>query len=327
MIPRANADFWWEIMSARSPREYGYGGPWHRDDTYVTTDCSGLVANCLEALTRGREGFDWDREPFSTESWRVLDYGQAGPFGSICVKSPADIPPDAAVGIGLHHGGGGPESHMGCTVFDPDWGQTNCESSGDYGQRMGGPARGLFLPDGKTVWRYWNDYAYLPGPIEAGKSWAPVSEALTGEENLMATADDVVRQINGEPVTLYEGSDAQAGQPGGPWRTGYARDWWNRTAWEVTRFLPGVDHNKNGDGKSGKATMRDSIARLVFETTLWTNKPTLGELIARRSGRETTHGHSRDAAGYGDATVRILGRIVEEMNKQGYNIKIDDLLS
>lgn len=166
MIPRRNADFWWGIAMPRDGKPYGYGGPWIEDDVNVTTDCSGLVSNCLEALVRGPEGFTWGREPYSTESWRVLDYGQIGPFGTICVRSPKDIPKDAAVGIGLHHGGGGPDSHMGCTVFDPVRGQINVESSGDYGQRIGGPARGLYLPDGHTFWSYWNDWAYLPGPIE-----------------------------------------------------------------------------------------------------------------------------------------------------------------
>lgn len=166
MIPRDHADFWWSIAWPRDKKPYGYGGGWNRDNVWITTDCSGLVSNCLEALVRGPEGFDWDREPYSTESWRALDYGQVGPFGTICVRYPSDIPKDAAVGIGIHHGGGGPNSHMGCTVFDPIKGQINVESSGDYGQRIGGPARGLYLPDGHTVWSYWNDWAYLPGPIQ-----------------------------------------------------------------------------------------------------------------------------------------------------------------
>lgn len=319
MISRRNADFWWSIATPRDRKRYGYGGPWNRDDVNVTTDCSGLVSNCLEALTRGPEGFDWDREPYSTESWRALDYGQVGPFGSICVRTPADIPADAAVAIGLHHGGGGRNSHMGCTVFDPDFGQTNVESSGDYGQRIGGPARGLYLPDGKTVWDYWNDYAYLPGPIES-ESWAPVLGALTGEDNPnMATADDVARQLDdgGDQVMLYEGADWQ----GGSWKTGSLRAMIKTLAWDLLRVKPGADHNKDGDGKSGRLGLRDGIARLVFETTLWTTKPTLADLITRRTGRETTHGHARDAAGYGDATIRILGRIAEKLD-----VDVEDLL-
>jgi hypothetical protein len=184
-ISRAHADFWWSIAWPRDRKRYGYGGPWNRDNVNITTDCSGLVSNCLEALVRGPEGFDWDREPYSTESWRVLDYGQIGPFGTICVRSPDDIPKDAAVAIGLHHGGGGPDSHMGCTVFDPVRGQINVESSGDYGQRIGGPARGLYLPDGHTVWNFWNDFAYLPGPIE-------------GDDELSAEAERMIKELYDE---------------------------------------------------------------------------------------------------------------------------------
>lgn len=317
MIPRRHADFWWEIARARDRQPYGYGGPWDARDVTVSTDCSGLVSNCLEALVRGPDGFDFDREPYSTESWRALDYGQVGPFGSICVQTPADIPADAAVGIGLHHGGGGPNSHMGCTVFDPDVGQINCESSGDYGQRIGGPARGLYLPDGHTVWAYWNDYAYLPGPIESA-NWKAVSDALTGEENLMATADDVTRELtSGSEVVLYEGAD----WPNGELRTGRMRVWLERLAWDLLRVQDGVDHNRNSDGKSKKLGLRDSVRRIVFELTLWTPMLSLAELVTKRTSRETTHGHALKAASYGDATIRILGRIADKLD-----VDIDDLL-
>ncbi|AMQ66969.1 lysin A amidase domain [Mycobacterium phage Bipper] len=173
MITRRNADFWWSIAWPRDRKRYGYGGPWDQFDVNVSTDCSGLVSNCLEALVRGPDGFDWDREPYSTESWRVVDYGQIGPFGTICVRRPQDIPADAAVAIGCVHGAGaGPNSHMACTVFDPMYGPINVESSGTYGQRIGGPARGYNDP-------MFKDWHYLPGPIE-GQDWQPVLDYLTG---------------------------------------------------------------------------------------------------------------------------------------------------
>lgn len=178
MIAKTNVDFWWSVANPRDKKEYGYGGNWSATNVNASTDCSGVVSFVLAALTLGQPGWRWSRWPLSTESWRVLDYGQVGPFGTICVKSPADIPDDAAVKIGLHHGGGGPDSHMGCTLMDRPGG-INIESSGDYGQRMGGPARGLYLPGGKTVWQYWNDFAYLPGPIES-EDWSPVIDELMG---------------------------------------------------------------------------------------------------------------------------------------------------
>jgi hypothetical protein len=146
VIPRRNADFWWSIALPRDRKPYGYGGGWARDNVNVTTDCSGLVSNCLEALVRGPEGFDWDREPYSTESWRALDYGQVGPFGTICVRGPADIPADAAVGIGLHHGGGGPNSHMGCT---PTKGKSTSKARGITGNGSAAPPEGSTCPTGK----------------------------------------------------------------------------------------------------------------------------------------------------------------------------------
>jgi hypothetical protein len=134
-----------------------------------------------------------------------------------------------------------------------------------------------------------------------------------------ATADDVARQLDNpdNSIVMYEGAD----WPNGSWRTGIARDWWNRLTWDLLRVQPGLDTNRAGDGKSARSTLRDGVSRLVFETTLWTSLPTLADLISRRDRRETTHGHARDAAGYGDATIKILGRIAAKLD-----VDIDDLL-
>lgn len=91
----------------------------------------------------------------STESWRPIEVGQVGPFGTITVASPRDIPADAAVKIALHHGpGGGENSHMWCEVDG-----VRMESNGTNGCVTGNNA----LPIDST---YGNDWAYLPGPIE-----------------------------------------------------------------------------------------------------------------------------------------------------------------
>lgn len=177
-ISQTNLDMWWSLARPRDKKDYGYGGDWLQYDVDASTDCSGIVCYLCAALTLGPQGWRWPRWPFSTEDWRVLNYGEKGPFGTISVALPTDVPADAAVKIGLHHGGGGPNSHMACTLMDPA-GQINIESSGDYGQRMGGPARGLYLPDGVTVWNYWDDFAYLPGQIES-EDWAPVLNELLG---------------------------------------------------------------------------------------------------------------------------------------------------
>lgn len=132
----------------------------------------------------------------------------------------------------------------------------------------------------------------------------------------MANADDVQHKLvdDGDKIALYEGADYA-------FTTGDARTWWNRLTWDLLRVLDGADQDKNGDGKSVKLGLRDSVRRIVFEATLWTPRLPLAELIAKRGGRDTLHGHARDAASYGDVSVRLLRRIAEKLE-----IDIDDLL-
>ena len=218
LISRRNLDFLWSILLPRDDKPYGYGGRWARDDVNVTTDCSGIVSNVLEALVRGPEGFDWDREPYSTESWRVVPVGGTGPFGTICVNSPDDIPADAAVAIGCSHGGGGPNSHMACTVFHPELGKVNIESSGSNGQQVGPPARGYRDPS-------FSDWHYLPGPFEKAdpnmpqrpdfneySMWSPNASSRGGKKVdlfLLHTqegpgnADSLARYLQGNDVSYH----------------------------------------------------------------------------------------------------------------------------
>src|SRR5215207_2025848 len=149
-------------------------------------------------------------------------------------------------------------------------------------------------------------------------TWAPVAGELTGEEPPMATAEDVARELtSGSEVVLYEGAD----WPKGELRTGRMRVWLERLAWDLLRVQDGVDHNRAGDGTSKKLGLRDSVRRIVFETTLWTPMISLAELVTQRGSRETTHGHALKAASYGDATIRNLGRIADKLD-----VDISDLL-
>lgn len=173
MITKDNLDFWWSVAWPRDRKEYGYGGNWSPTNVNQSTDCSGIVSFVLAALVYGQQGWRWSRWPVSTESYRVVDVGERGPFGTICVARPEDIPADAAVKIGCYHGGGGPNSHMACTLMDRPGG-INIESSGSYGQRMGGPARGYNHP-------MFKDWHYLPGPIES-EDWTAVLDILLGVE-------------------------------------------------------------------------------------------------------------------------------------------------
>lgn len=156
-VLRANVDYAWSIVRPRDRKSYGYGGTWSKTDVNRTTDCSGIVTHVLDALING-DRMTWSRHGISTEAYRVngsglIPVGGIGPFGTIRVARPQDIPADAALRIGLQHGGGGRNSHMACTLEG-----VAIESSGSYGQRVGGPARGY----NHSMFHAW---AYLPGPI------------------------------------------------------------------------------------------------------------------------------------------------------------------
>jgi hypothetical protein len=153
-VLRTNVDFAKQILAQRVGNDYVYGGNWSRTNTSVGTDCSGLVVDILDATINGA-GMAWSRHGMSTESWRPIEVGQVGPFGTICVAKPADFPADAAVKIAIHHGpGGGANSHTWCEVDG-----VRGESNGSDGCVTGTRARDVYDTS------YANDWHYLPGPI------------------------------------------------------------------------------------------------------------------------------------------------------------------
>ena len=165
-VLRTNVDFAKRIFNERVGNDYVYGGVWDPDDPDVGTDCSGLVVAILDACVNGPR-MTWSRHGMTTESWRPIEVGQVGPFGTITVASPADFPPDAAVKVALHHGpGGGAASHM--------WAECDgvrMESNGSDGCVTGNQAMSVYDTS------YANDWAYLPGPIvDAGGQPAPLSK-------------------------------------------------------------------------------------------------------------------------------------------------------
>lgn len=168
-IARANVDYALQIARARDKRPYGYGGVWHPTNLSRTTDCSGIVTHMLDALVNGH-GMKWSRHGLSTEAYRYVGGpGSRGPFGTIRVARPGDIPASAALRIGLQHGpGGGANSHMACTLEG-----LAIESSGSYGQRIGGPARGYNHS-------LFHDWFYLPGPIVGTGGTTPVPPVAPG---------------------------------------------------------------------------------------------------------------------------------------------------
>jgi len=163
-VLRSNVDYIRLVDAPRDKRRYGYGGCWVRNNVVPTTDCSGIVTHQLDGLING-DRMAFSRHGISTEAYRLTPRGQKGPFGTIRVTNIRDIPADAALRIGLHHGGGGANSHMACTLEG-----VNIESSGSYGQRIGGPARGYNHS-------MFEDHWYLPGPI-AGSGSTPQTPVI-----------------------------------------------------------------------------------------------------------------------------------------------------
>lgn len=194
-VTRTNVDYAMSNARARDRKPYGYGGTWSRTDINRTTDCSGIVTHTLDALVNG-VNMTWSRHGISTEAYRdAANRGVRGPFGTIHASSPGAIPADAALRIGLMHGpGGGANSHMACTLEG-----VAIESSGSYGQRVGGPARGF----NHSMFHQW---FYLPGPIVGVGGGTPAEPQAPGAIYLgvdyESTGERVLalqRKLNADP--------------------------------------------------------------------------------------------------------------------------------
>lgn len=176
-VLRTNVDFAKRIFSDRLGNDYVYAGVWNPFNLDQGCDCSALVAHVLNAVLYGT-AMKWARvDPVSgawitTESWRPIEPGQVGPFGTITATGPDAMPADAVVRVALHHGpGGGANSHMNC-ICDGVY----MESSGSHGCcTMGGPNGGAIDQHSN----YWNDWAYLPGPILGSVSPAPSGDLVS----------------------------------------------------------------------------------------------------------------------------------------------------
>lgn len=170
-VSRANVEFAKRILADRVGNPYVYGGNWRPDNAKIGTDCSGLVIDICDAVRNGT-AMAWTRHGMSTETWRPIEVGQTGTiFNTVCVASPADFPPDAAVKIAIHHGpGGGANSHMWCEVDG-----VRGESNGTDGCVTGTLARSVYDT------RYANDWHYLPGPIGTPTPVDPFEELLMSD--------------------------------------------------------------------------------------------------------------------------------------------------
>ncbi|AVJ50243.1 endolysin [Mycobacterium phage Mendokysei] len=159
-VEQAKAEFF-----KRVGNPYRYGEMWSRTDLSQGTDCSGLWNDVLGFAT-GHMVWGRESEGATTESYRYVPVGGVGPFGTIRVARPQDIPPNAVAKLAFHHeGNGGAASHM--------WGELDgvrMESAGSKGCVTAPQAWEITNP-------YANAWAYLPGPIiEDGTAATPVPE-------------------------------------------------------------------------------------------------------------------------------------------------------
>ncbi|CAN5147885.1 hypothetical protein BH11ACT6_BH11ACT6_35040 [soil metagenome] len=167
-VTRAHVEATKAFFRPRFGNPYIYAGALSPAKVKQGTDCSEAVQTAAE-LVLGRYKPGRQSEGATTESYRRkrqgggLADGAPGPFGTISVRSPRDIPPDAPLKIALHHGGGGPNSHM--------W----CEVDGMRIESRGGGVGLITNPRAYAIdASYGNDWCYLPGPIvEDGTPAAP----------------------------------------------------------------------------------------------------------------------------------------------------------
>lgn len=168
-VPKRNVELAKRRFAERLGNAYVFGGMWSPTNLRQGTDCSGLWNDIL-GMCRDGEAFKWgrEREGATTQSYRYISVGGVGPFGTIRVARPQDVPPHAVARIAFHHGpGDGANSHM--------WGELDgvrMESAGSKGA-ITAPAARAFTDS------YANAWAYLPGPID-GAPGAPPPPAPAG---------------------------------------------------------------------------------------------------------------------------------------------------
>lgn len=242
-VTTGNVEYALSIAKARDNRPYGYGGVWVRDDVSRTTDCSGIVTHMLDACVNG-QAMTWSRHGLSTESYRYVGpAGSKGPFGTIRVARPGDIPANAVVKIGLQHGaGGGVNSHMACTVRG-----VNIESSGSNGQQYGPPARGYTDP-------LFHDWFYLPSGT-AGPPLPPGAIYLGEDCAVYECSGDRVKALQARLNRAYPAySDLEVDGEFGPATAGVVREFQARSGLDVdgiagpaTLAALGIFTNSGGD--------------------------------------------------------------------------------
>lgn len=149
------------VVGPRLGDAYVWGGTCDPQDPSKGTDCSGAVYYKLAAMLYG-PAMSWARG-FWTGTFAGLTPGQVGPYGLVCIASPNDAPPDAAMIVAILQDPNASNAHMICQVQG-----VNFECGGPSNKWVkGAQATDIHDPE-------FNQYLYLPGPIaDAGTPALP----------------------------------------------------------------------------------------------------------------------------------------------------------
>lgn len=220
-IPAQNVGDIDAAFDARLLDPYVYGGCYDSNPR-DGSDCSYVASWAIRGYLYGVNGFNWLTHPVSTESW-PYDYGNdqaaapgtVGPYGTIAIASPDDIPADAALLICIMHRGGGEDSHMNCltgpaitpTPLAAPAGKI-MESNGDAGTCTNGDGG---TPADSDIW---TDWWYLPGPI--GGDYAPPPPPPPGTTYAVRSGDTLgaIAARFGVTLAALEAANADISNPG-----------------------------------------------------------------------------------------------------------------
>lgn len=135
--------------------DYVYGGTYSPNNFSVGADCSGSSGVFISAAMLGPAGMSWSRL-FSTETFPA---GLPAGWKQVPNRA-AQIAANPTMTVVIHHGGGGPDSHMNCWI--DGW---LMESNGTYGTCTT-PWGGMDQSDS-----YWNDWWVYTDPIIEDTTW------------------------------------------------------------------------------------------------------------------------------------------------------------
>ncbi len=186
--------------------EYEYGGAYDPFNLGVGADCSGSAGIFIGAAMQGPAFMKWGRQ-FSTETF-------PGGFSGFRKTTKDDlVNGHYAIKVCIMHGGGGPDSHMNCSIDG-----VVMESNGDHGTCTLGHGA---IPQGDNYWNDWwvyddgiaNNTTYrTPMSYPQGVDYA--GGAISGADLAAAGKSFVCRYV----------SDGGAGLPGKLLRPGEFQD-------------------------------------------------------------------------------------------------------